>query len=147
MKTVLHYLRPRLGIMSVGRLIKFFGTVAEHLLPWMLSIILDKAVPAGALGGILFWGGLMVLCAAAALGGNVIANRLACSTSRDVTRRLRHDLFARVMQLSCAQEDAFTTPSLISRLTSDTYNVHQMVDRMQRLGVRCLLYTSDAADE
>lgn len=82
MKTVLHYLRPRLGIMSVGLLIKFFGTVAELLLPWMLSIILDKAVPAGALGGILFWGGLMVLCAAAALGGNVIANRLACSTSR-----------------------------------------------------------------
>ena len=29
MKTVLHYLRPRLGIMSVGLLIKFFGTVAE----------------------------------------------------------------------------------------------------------------------
>lgn len=137
MKTVLHYLRPRLGIMSVGLLIKFFGTVAELLLPWMLSVILDEAVPAGALGGILFWGGLMVLCAAAALGGNVIANRLACSTSRDVTRRLRHDLFARVMQLSCAQEDAFTTPSLISRLTSDTYNVHQMVDRMQRLGVQC----------
>ncbi len=136
MKTVLHYLRPRLGIMSVGLLIKFFGTVAELLLPWMLSVILDEAVPAGALGGILFWGGLMVLCAAAALGGNVIANRLACSTSRDVTRRLRHDLFARVMQLSCAQEDAFTTPSLVSRLTSDTYNVHQMVDRMQRLGVR-----------
>ena len=25
MKTVLHYLRPRLGIMSVGLLIKFFG--------------------------------------------------------------------------------------------------------------------------
>ena len=59
MKTVLHYLRPRLGIMSVGLLIKFFGTVAELLLPWMLSVILDEAVPAGALGGILFWGGLM----------------------------------------------------------------------------------------
>ena len=144
MKTVLHYLRPRLGIMSVGLLIKFFGTVAELLLPWMLSVILDEAVPAGALGGILFWGGLMVLCAAAALGGNVIANRLACSTSRDVTRRLRHDLFARVMQLSCAQEDAFTTPSLISRLTSDTYNVHQMVDRMQRLGVRAHCNTASA---
>lgn len=136
MKTILRYLRPRLGIMGVGLLIKFFGTVAELLLPWMLSVILDDAVPAGALGGILLWGGLMMLCAAVALVGNVIANRLACSTSRDVTRRLRHDLFARVTQLSCAQQDAFTTPSLISRLTSDTYNVHQMVDRMQRLGVR-----------
>ena len=44
MKTVLHYLRPRLGIMSVGLLIKFFGTVAELLLPWMLSVILDEDV-------------------------------------------------------------------------------------------------------
>ena len=35
-----------------------------------------------------------------------------------------------------AQTEELTIPSLISRLTSDTYNVHQMVDRMQRLGVR-----------
>ena len=40
------------------------------------------------------------------------------------------------MHLSCAQVDHFTVPSLMSRINSDIYNVHQMIDRMQRLGVR-----------
>ena len=78
----------------------------------------------------------MALCAAGAFAGNVIANQMATRISRDITIRLRRDVFEKVTQLSCRQEDAFTTPSLISRLTSDTYNVHQMIDRMQRLGVR-----------
>lgn len=43
MKTVLHYLRPRLGIMSVGLLIKFFGTVAELLFPSIIfSFMISK---------------------------------------------------------------------------------------------------------
>lgn len=136
MRTVFSYLRPKAGAMAVQLCVKFAGTVMELLLPWMLSVILDAYVPAGDLPGIWRWGGLMVLCAAAAWGANVLANRMATAISRDFTQRLRGDLFARVALLSCAQEDAFTTPSLISRLTSDTYNVHQMVDRMQRLGVR-----------
>ena len=136
MKTVLRYLRPKAGIITVEMCIKLAGTVVELLLPWMLSVILDEAVPSGDFHSVLVWGGLMVLCAALAVVGNVAANRISCATSRDVTRRLRGDLFAKVTRLSCAQEDAFTTPSLISRLTSDTYNVNQMIDRMQRLGVR-----------
>ena len=32
--------------------------------------------------------------------------------------------------------DAFTLPSLISRATTDTYNIHQMIGMMQRLGIR-----------
>lgn len=136
MKTVLQYVKPKLPVMGIQLAIKFFGTIIELLLPWMLSRILDDAVPAYDVSAIWVWGVLMVLCAAAALASNIIANRMATRISRDITRKLRHDLFARILHLSCAQEDAFTTPSLISRLTSDTYNTHQMVDRMQRLGVR-----------
>lgn len=136
MKTFYTYLQPKLAAMSLGLSIKFCGTVIELLLPWMLSVILDTLVPRGDLSPILLWGGLMIVCAVLALVANVMANRMATRTSRDITRRLRHDLFARVTTLSTAQRDAFTAPSLISRLTSDTYNAHQMVDRMQRLGVR-----------
>ncbi len=136
MKTLFRYLKPKLPAMGVQFAIKFSGTIIELLLPWMLSRILDDAVPAHAVGAVWGWGIAMVVCAAAALVGNVTANRMACGISRQVTRQLRYDLFDRVLWLSSAQEDAFTTPSLISRLTSDTYNTHQMVDRMQRLGVR-----------
>ncbi len=136
MKTIFTYLRPKLGQISIQLIIKFGGTIVELLLPWMLSVILDEYAAVGDQPMIWIWGGLMTLCAVGALAGNVIANRMATRISRDITLRLRRDLFAKVTQLSCKQEDAFTTPSLISRLTSDTYYVHQMIDRMQRLGVR-----------
>ena len=35
-----------------------------------------------------------------------------------------------------AQVDYYTIPSLESRLTSDTYNVHNFISRIQRLGIR-----------
>ena len=38
--------------------------------------------------------------------------------------------------MSSEQVDRFTVPSLISRLSSDTYRVNDMVDRMLRLGIR-----------
>lgn len=136
MKRVYLYIRPHLPIMTLQFIVKFGSTIIELLLPWMLSTILDDVVPTQDVQRVYLWGGLMVLCAALALVGNVIANRMATKTSRDITEKMRHDLFEKVAFLSCRQTDSFTTPSLISRLTADTYNVHQMIDRMQRLGVR-----------
>lgn len=130
------YIRPKLGNMLLQISIKLSGTLIELLLPWMLSVILDDLVPLGDLGPILQWGLMMVACAGLAWWGNAAANRMSTRISRDITRRLRHDLFAKTSYLSSAQTDAFTTPSLISRLSSDTYNMHQMIDRMLRLGVR-----------
>ena len=67
---------------------------------------------------------------------NIIANRMASKVARDVVETLRHDLFAKIQSLSGAQVDYFTIPSLESRMTSDTYNIHHMVGMMQRIGVR-----------
>ncbi len=78
----------------------------------------------------------MLVCSVLALTFNIIANRMASKVARDTTETLRHDLFEKIMWLSNAKTDAFTKPSLISRLTTDTYNVHQMLGRVQRLGVR-----------
>lgn len=136
MKRITRYIKPRLSAISLGVVIKFAGTVIELLLPWMLSVILDEFVPQKDINNTILWGVLMILCAAGALVANIIANRMATRVSRDITRQLRYDLFSKITALSCTQSDDFTTPSLISRLTSDTYNLHQMIDRMQRLGVR-----------
>ncbi len=136
MKKVMQYVRPQLGKISFQLAIKLSANIVELLLPWMLSYILDNVVPTGDMRQVFLWGGLMILCAAIALIGNVIPNRMATKTSRDITESLRHDLFEKVMNLSSSQTDRFTVPSLISRLTADTYNVHQMIDRVQRMGIR-----------
>lgn len=122
--------------MCLQLLVKLSGTVVELFLPSMLSIILDQYAPAGNMRGVWYTGALMLLCAALAWLGNVCANRMSTNISRRFTLKLRRDLFRRITDLSTAQRDAVTDASLVSRITSDTYNVHNMVDRMQRLGVR-----------
>lgn len=136
MKRLAAYLKPFLPRMSLGFMIKVLGTVVELAIPWILSYIIDDLIPLGEMPPVVVWGGLMIVCSLLAWGGNVAANRMASAVARDVTRQVRHDLFAKISYLSERRVDEFTIPSLISRVTSDTYVLHQTVGMMQRLGVR-----------
>lgn len=136
MKTILKYLRPYSGRMSIGLAIKVSGTLVELLLPLILSHIIENVVKERSITKILLWGGAMVLCAGCACICNIIANRMSSKVSRDFSESLRRDLFASTIRLSDAQTDRFTIPSLESRITTDTYNVHNFVGMMQRMGVR-----------
>lgn len=78
----------------------------------------------------------MSLLALGAVGCNITANRMAAWVSMEMTRVLRQDLYRRIQGLSCTQADQFSPSSLVSRLTNDTYNVHQMFDKVQRGGIR-----------
>ncbi len=136
MRTLGKYVKPYLLRIALQMCVKISGTVIELLLPSMLSIILDEYAPVGDRTGVWTMGLAMVLCAFLAWLGNCCANRMSTNVSREITRKLRFDLFSRVTALSAAQQDALTDASIVSRLTTDTYNVHNMIDRMQRLGVR-----------
>ena len=133
---VLKYLQPYFGRMGVGFLVKFVGTIMDLCIPYILAHIIDSVIPMENRRLILFWGLLMIGCSICAVAFNIIANRMASRVAGDAAERIRHDLFSKTMYLSNAQTDSFTKPSLISRMTSDTYNVHQMLGRVQRLGVR-----------
>ncbi len=140
MKFIYQYIKPFIGIMIVGLLIKTIGTLIELALPYILSYILDDLVPNdGRLSMIILWGGIMILCALLALLCNVKANRMASKVARDCTRKIRHDLFYQTITLSGKQLDYFTIPSLEARITTDTYNVQNFIGRIQRLGVRAPL--------
>lgn len=136
MRTIVKYVKPYLWRISLQMCVKIGGTVIELFLPSLLSIILDDYAPLGDKAGVWTMGIAMILCAILAWLGNCCANRMSTNISREITRKLRFDLFNKATSLSAAQQDAVTDASLVSRLTSDTYNVHNMLDRLQRLGVR-----------
>lgn len=136
MRTLLNYLKPVAGRIGLGVFIKAIGTMVELLLPAILSHVLKVVVARRSLQEILLWGGIMIVCATVAVIMNVKANRMAARVSRDFSRSVRHDLFQRTLHLSAAQTDYFTIPSLESRITTDTYNVHNFVGMMQRMGIR-----------
>lgn len=136
MKKVFGYLKPWLLLMCGGLTVKFTGTIMDLLLPSILAHIIDDVAPTRDVGLVLRWGVVMILCSIVAVTFNVWANRIASRVSRNTTRALRQDLYDKITALSCSQVDRVGIPSLISRITSDTYNIHHMIGMMQRVGVR-----------
>ena len=130
------YIHPYWGYIFLTIFIKLMGAVLELLIPNLMEIILDLKVPAGNLPDIYCYGALMILCAAGCLGCNILANRMSAVSSGRITQSIRHDLFQKLQNLSAHQMDTLTVSSAESRLTSDTYNVNQLLARIQRLGIR-----------
>lgn len=135
-KIISFYLKPYYKRMGIGFAVKFTGSIMDLCIPWVLAYVIDNVIPMKSLQKIYLWGGVMIFCSFVAVAFNIIANRMASKVASEATQIIRHDLFAKTMYLSARQTDAFTKPSLISRLTTDTYNVNQMIGRIQRLGVR-----------
>ena len=140
MKLMMKYMGRFAGSMLLGLLIKIVGTLMDLVLPYILAHIVDNVVPAGERNAIFIWGGVMIVCSVIALVGNVIANRIASAVARDTTKAIRHDLFRKVMYLSSEKLDKLTIPSLESRLTSDTFQIHRVVGMAQRMGVRAPIH-------
>lgn len=136
MKTILMYFKPYIPRMVLQLVVKFTGTVTELFIPLILSYILDDIIPLKDKSLIYFWGLVMLLCAIVVLVCNITANPMAARISRDAIIRIRHDLFHRISYLDLSNADRLTTSSLVSRLSSDSYNIHQMTSMMQRMGVR-----------
>ena len=136
MKQLGKYIRPYAWYILLTLFIKFLGTYVELMIPDLMEVMIDEKAPAGDLPQIYLYGGGMLLCAILALVGNIVANRMTAFSSGKITRAIRHDLFVKLESLSAHQMDELTIPSAESRLTSDTYNVNQMLTRIQRMGIR-----------
>ena len=136
MKLIFSYLSPYKGRMALGLLIKTTATLSELLLPFILSHVLKNVVASADVTKIIMWGVLMIACALVACFMHITANRMAARVSRDFSIRMRRDLFSKTLRLGAENTDRLTVPSLEARITSDTYNVHNFISMMQRMGVR-----------
>ena len=136
MTKTLKYIKPYAPTAAWAVVMKFVGSIAELFLPLLLDYIIDDIVPLKDISMVLWLGLLMLVCSLAAMFGNIFANRLSVSAAAKMTHDLRYDLFKKISYLKSGQVDEVTVPSLVSRLTSDSYYVNQMVARTLRLGVR-----------
>ena len=136
MKLFLKYSKPFAPYVCLGLFIKILGSLSELVIPFILEHIIDVVVPTSDMRAVLFWGVAMIVVSLLTLVLNVVANRMAAKVARNVTEGVRHDLFRRVMYLTAAQIDKLTVPSLESRLTSDTFQIHRVTGMILRMGIR-----------
>ena len=136
MKMLFRYMKPYSSMIFVTMTLKLLGTMCELTLPYILEHIVDDVVPTRQALQAVFWGLLMFLAAIACRQLNSKANSRAVHNSHRVSYDIRQDLFHKTSNLSGSQFDAFGLPSLISRMTSDSYNVQSAVQSIQVMCVR-----------
>ena len=136
MKSIAKYIKPYWGVIVLTMIIKLLASLAELWIPSLMEVMLRRDTLTENVNLAYLYGGLMVLCAVACMVLNVLANRMSAKSSGQITRAIRHDLFEKLQNLSARQMDKITVASAESRLTSDTYNVNQMLARLQRMGIR-----------
>ena len=130
------YVKPLYGRVATGLSIKLLGSASELMLPYILAYIIDTVIPAKNNTALYQWGLIMFALSLASVVFNITANRMSSKIGSDATYELRNELFQKVVDLSCSQMNDLSKPSVITRLTTDTYNIHQMIVRTQRIGVR-----------
>lgn len=136
MKLIFNYIKQHLAYVALAIWIKLLGTVSELILPSILEHIIDEIVPTGNLRNVCIWGLFMFITAIVCRQLNVMANRRAIDNAHQISYEMRQQLFERTINLSGRQFDDLGLPSLISRMTSDSYNVQSFVQQIQTLCVR-----------
>lgn len=136
MKLLYRYMKKYRWPIFLGMALKLLSTLCELSLPRILEHLLDEVAPRGELSQVFLWGFFMILAAVCTWQINIAANRKAVENAHNVSYDVRQDLFQKTANLSGRQFDAFGLPSLISRMTSDSYNVQNAVRALQTLCIR-----------
>ena len=95
----------------------------EVLIPLLMAKIIDVGIMNGDMAYIIKLGASLVLLAVVALFFGAKAGQLAAVASSGYAKNLRHDIFYKIQDFSFGNIDHFSTPGLVTRLTTDITNV------------------------
>lgn len=133
------YIFPKKKEVILTILTKTISTFMGILIPAILAKIIDEVVPSGNKKMIIIFGLLMIFAAFMEWTLGIKANRMAARVSSQAIQEIRQDLFSRSISLSARQIDKLGISSIESRLTSDTYTIHNFLGAGLRMGARSVL--------
>ena len=113
------------------------GEVAmEVLIPTLMGQIIDVGVAMSDMPFIIRTSIFLVLAAMLSLSFGMLGAWSAAKASAGFATNIRRDEYAKIMGFSFADVDKFSTPSLITRMTTDVQNVQMAFQMMIRISVR-----------
>lgn len=136
MKDLLKYFRNYKKETILGPFFKLLEATFELLVPLLIAHLVDQLIPSQDQGGML---GLVVLLFVFAGFGVLVAITAQYFSSKAAvgyTKELTNDLYEKILSLSKEQRDRLTTSSLVTRLTSDTYQIQTGINLFLRLFLR-----------
>lgn len=139
MRTVLKYVKNY----KKDSILTIFFTVLEVfmevLLPFVTSYIIDKGIEAGNINNVYKFGALMLVMAALSLAFGALGGRYVARASSGFAANLRKGIYDKVQTFSFSNIDKFSTPSLVTRMTTDVTNIQNAYMMSLRIATRAPL--------
>lgn len=110
--------------------------VMEVLIPFLMAKLIDYGIDKGNLQVVLKIGTFLIFSTIFSLIFGALAGKFAAVASSGFAKNLRHDMYYSVQNFSFANIDKFSTPSIVTRLTTDVTNVQNAYQMIIRIAVR-----------
>ena len=117
----------------------FFVTlevIMECLIPFVISNLVNNIKDGAGMNLVLKDGLILVMMALLSLSFGIIAAVVCSRASTGFAKNLRKDMFYSIQNYSFENIDKFSTPSLVTRLTTDITNVQMAFMMLIRVAVR-----------
>ncbi|MEQ3467344.1 ABC transporter ATP-binding protein [Enterococcus cecorum] len=118
-KSMRQYIKP-----SILTMIFLAGEVfAEMMIPYLMAKVLDRGFETKDIQYIIQIGLLMAMIALISMTCGILGGKFSSDASAGFAANLREDIYRNIQRFSFQNIDRFSTPSLITRLTTDITNI------------------------
>lgn len=136
MKHLLYYFKPYIKESFLAPLFKLLEAVFELLVPMVIAGIVDQSIPKKDQGHLWMQMGLLFIFAVIGVLVALVAQFYSAKAAVGFAKELTNDLYRHILSLPKDSRDRLTTSSLVTRLTSDTYQIQTGINQFLRLFLR-----------
>ena len=136
MKQLLSYFKPYLKESFLAPLFKLLEAVFELLVPLVIAGIVDQSIPQKDQGHLWMQMGFLFVFTVIGVLVALVAQFYSAKAAVGFAKELTNDLYRHILSLPKDSRDRLTTSSLVTRLTSDTYQIQTGINQFLRLFLR-----------
>ena len=136
MKSLLKYFKGYLAETFLGPVFKLLEAIFELCVPLIIAHLVDQVIPKKETSGVVLTVGVLFLFAGLGVVVAITAQYFSSKAAVGFTREMTKELYDKILSLPKDKRDRIGTSSLVTRLTSDTYQIQVGINLFLRLFLR-----------
>ncbi|RJX39287.1 ABC transporter ATP-binding protein [Paenibacillus pinisoli] len=140
MRTVFSYLKRYRAAAILALALMLTELLVELFQPYIMAKMIDEGIQTRDTEVVFLWGGILLLCSAAAFAVGILSSFYAAHVSQSFGFDLREKLYGKIQSFSFANFNSFPESSLITRLTNDIVQLQNTVFMGLRIMLRAPLF-------
>lgn len=136
MKSLLKYFKGYLWETFLGPVFKLLEAIFELCVPLIIAHLVDQVIPKKETSSVVMTVGVLFLFASFGVVVAITAQYFSSKAAVGFTREMTKDLYEKILSLPKDKRDRIGTSSLVTRLTSDTYQIQVGINQFLRLFLR-----------